>query len=412
MNEKGINTMLLQFRVKNFKSIGEEVVLDMTAGRCNEHKNFLVTNNSVDILTVASIYGANASGKSNIIDAISTMFYIVQDGGLFINRPDKSLITPFSFNKELSESPTEFEIYFSIDNTEYKYGFIMNNEKIFEEWLYERELSKTKKSFNGIFERRENSVEFKNPEGIKGLKGYVEFLNNNRKILTLVPLFNSGDKIAESFKKIHNWFYSFLIDFGGNKHLKRDIETVAKYYYDDPTAKEEFVAFMKEFDSTFEKIEIDIEEINGKKKYKVYSMHMGKRYSIDIESEGTQKLFTCFIWFFKYFNTKRGLFLADELDSHLHPLILRRIVAMFHDPKINKTGSQLVFSSHNLIVLDNREMRRDEIWFTEKDVKGFTKLYCLAEFKTNEEAIRHDLNFGKHYLSGRFGAIPYQSSEE
>ena len=91
---------------------------------------------------------------------------------------------------------------------------------------------------------------------------------------------------------------------------------------------------------------------------------------------------------------------------------MRRIVNMFHDKEINKIGSQLIFSSHNLIVMDNRDLRRDEIWFTEKNEKGFTELYSLAEFKTNSKDIRADMNYGKNYLAGRFGAIPYLNKTE
>ena len=401
-----VDILLLQFKVKNYKSIGDEIILDMVAGSGNEHKNFLIEENGVNILPVASIYGANASGKSNIIDAIYSMFYNITHSYMY-GEKDAIRVTPFLYNPELRSKPTEFEIFFTFEGKEYQYGYTSTRDKIFGEWLYERKFSKNDTVRHLIFERNNGNIKYRNIEKYIKLKEYNSLIDD--KMLVLSFLGNKDIESAKIFNDIFKWFRSFMVDKVRDGILA-DIDLWAEFYLDE-NIKVNFIKFINEFDSSLKDLVIK-EELNkdGQIEYGVFTIHEGEKYPIDIESDGTKKLFCYYTILFLYFNNFRGIFFIDELDSQLHPLILRKIVNMFHDKEINKMGSQLIFSSHNLIVLDNRELRRDEIWFTEKNEKGFTELFSLAEFKANEKEIRADMNYGKNYLAGRFGAIPYLNS--
>ena len=406
MNLEGI-IMLLQFRIKNYKSIGEEVILDMTAGNGKELEHFVIEKNGVRILPIASIYGGNASGKSNVIEALYAFVKTVNTSTT--HEKDKNFpVTPFLFDEYLSKEPTEFEIHMVIDEKEYKYGYIATKNEILEEWLYEKKLSKSTTNWKEIFEREKSKISYRDAAEYKKLDSYSNLIGN--KMLALS--FLSKQKI-NVFSLIYQ-FIGYFIYFDTKIFYKNAMKNeFAKGYFKSGILKSECVKFIKEFDPTFEDFIIKKElDAQGENKYKVFSIHNKKEYPLDIESEGSQKIFWTFIILYLSLNTEKSIIIFDELDCQLHPLILRRIVRMFHDKNINKTNSQLIFTSHNLIILDNHELRRDEIWFTEKDEKGLTSLYSLADFKTNEKDIRADLNYGKHYLAGRFGAIPYMNYKE
>ncbi|MCL1982268.1 MAG: ATP-binding protein [Clostridiales bacterium] len=393
--------MLLQFKVKNFKSIGDEITLDLVAGSGSEHRQFVVDEGGVGVLPVASIYGGNASGKSNIIDALSSMLhnicYSYKNGS-----KDFLHVTPFLYDHELRRQPTEFEIFFSINGREYQYGYKATRDNIASEWMYDRKLSKNNTQWRLIFERRDKEIAYGNAVAYQRLKEYNGLVGS--KMLLLSFLGNMQANNTEAFSSVYEWVTQAT--FGNWVHSDNELIEEMQYRYED--LKANFIEFINEFDPCLEDIIVEKETgKDGKERYRVFSVHNGEKYPFDIESDGTTKLFRYFTSMYIFFNNLNGVLIADEIDSQLHPLILRRIVSMFHNKEINKKSSQLIFTSHNLIVLDNRDMRRDEIWFTEKDDRGFTNLYSLAEFKANKKEIRADLNYGNNYLAGKFGAIPY-----
>jgi hypothetical protein len=382
----------------------------MTAGSGKELKDFIIEQNGVEILPVAAIYGGNASGKSNIIEALSDFQINIMDSNTY-GEKENFLVIPFLFDENLTENPTEMEIQVAIDDKEYKYGYLATKSEVLEEWLYERKLSKNETSWKVIFEREKLEINFGNSKEYKKLDMYNSFIE--KKMLVLSFLSTKEKNKINAFSLLDKWIEGFYII--GTRVLDgyRVKNSAARRYFEDKTMKENCVKFIKEFDPNFEDFIIK-EEIDskGEKKYNIFSIHNKKEYPLGIESEGSQKLIWTFIHLFWALDSFQLVVAFDELDSQLHPLILRRIVRMFHDKSINKMNSQLIFTSHNLIILDNQELRRDEIYFTEKDEKGFTTLYSLADFKTDEKDVRSDLNYGKHYLAGRFGAIPYMNYKE
>jgi len=314
---------------------------------------------------------------------------------------DGWLTTPFLYDHELSDKPSEFEIFMALEGYEYQYGFVVTSEKIHEEWLHRRKLSKNETKWSPIFEREEDNIQF-NGKAYEKLTDFADIIGE--KTLVLSFLGNQSKKTAMIFKDIYNWIVTV---FRWNVD-ESDTEEWAHFYMNYDGLKDAFLDFLNEFDPLVEDIIVEEEmDRDGKMLLRVFTVHNALKVPLEIESEGTQKLFKLYVAIFVCLKLAPSVLIYDELDSQIHPLILRRIVGMFHDKEMNEMGSQLIFTSHNLIVLDNRELRRDEIWFVEKDERGFTTAYSLDSFKSTEKEIRSDMSYGKHYLAGRFGAIPY-----
>ena len=392
--------MLLQFRIKNFKSIADEIIIDMTAiNSLRDNKDFIMEQNGVLAVPVASIFGANASGKSNILDALFA-FRTDIERSLKLKSDEYFFATPFLFNNENKNLPTEFEIFFIINDREYRYGYSILKNKIEQEWLYFRKASKYKTKWQNILERQQNT--FLYDKKYSKLSEYDHLFTD--KLLALSFFSTKELKNIIEFNEVYEWLRKGL-------HIGPILECTDidwEYYYEKRQRVDDCIKFLKEFDITIEDIiiEKDLDKDNTPT-YRAYTIHNGTRYNVGIESCGTQKLMSLFIIINIFLKGVRGILAIDELDCQLHPLILRRIIQMFHDKEINTYGSQLIFSSHNLIVLDSKDLRRDEVWFAEKDENGHTDLYSLASFKIDDKRYRADLDFGKHYLTGRFGAIPY-----
>lgn len=393
--------MLLQFRAKNYKSIGDEIIFDMTAiNSLSDHKEFLIEKNGVNILPVAAFFGANASGKSNVLEAINSMKRNIKSDKTFTN-------IPFLYNEKKRVEPTEFEVFFTYDETEYRYGYTMTTEQIIEEWLYKRKLSKNKTKWQMIFERENNHIEYSSIKKYNYLSEYNHLIDS--KMLVVKFFYNRDLKEIKDFRIVNDFFTDYIVfNNAYNTHLTHFLD----FYYKHNKFKKEALKFLQEFDPNIEDFSVEAKENkDGETIFEAYTTHNGKKYPVNIESSGTQKLI--FIYLFIYLALDLGnVIIIDELDCQLHPLILRKLVQMFHDKTINKNNAQLIFSSHNIIVLDKNQLRRDEIWFVEKDNKGYTDIFSLAEFKTDKKHVRSDVDYGKHYLAGRFGAIPYFNNKE
>ena len=401
-----VNAMLMQFRVKNYRSIGDELILDLTAGSGREHSDFLVENNGVKMLPIISLYGGNASGKTAVIEAVCEILINISESYRFGDKYGW-LTTPFLYDSSLRKKPSEFEIFVALDKYEYQYGFIATPEKIEEEWLYRRTLSTRKTKSYPIFERENDKIEFAKP--FAQLEGFNDLIGEKNLVLSFLgnQSMKKNVKPVKIFKDIYSWVRG---SFFFNVEIVDD-DRWYSLYSDSDGLKDKFLEFIHEFDPHIEDIDVT-KEINrdGEVEYKVSTLHNGQPYPMEFESLGTQKLFKIFAVIFISLNVAHSVITYDELDTHLHPLIIRRIVNMFHDKEVNKMNSQLIFTSHNLIVLDNRDLRRDEIWFVEKNDKGYTSAYSLDSFKSTEKEMRADMSYGKNYLAGRFGAIPFTTA--
>lgn len=416
--------MLLKFNFKNFKSFKDEVSLDLTATKITEFsdRNFEVGN--IKVLPIASIFGANASGKSNVMEAFRFMVdYIVFSlnfAGAQIN-PNLQLSAmkpiPFLFDEKSGIEGTMFEVYFVIntDKTEkiYQYGFVIKGNVVEEEWLnYKAKTSR--EDFKTIFYRSQNSS---NENDFSGLdKDIVKNIEVSMQKETLI--LTLGAKLKEKIlSDIFNWFNTII-----NINLGNEVEINQMYAMTEMMKKmlntsvqQDITKYLASFDSNIKNVvvmEREIDSITKQKRIDIYLAHdiVGTNRTINIplqyESAGTQKMFHLYPYFasvLKY----GGIIFLDELNTKLHPLLIRVIVQMFLNKDINKNGAQLVFTSHDVWQLKSDILRRDEIWFTEKNESGESTLYSLSDFiDEGGEKIRKDEDYQKNYIHGKYGAIP------
>jgi hypothetical protein len=413
--------MLLKFKFKNFKSFRDEVCLDLTATKITEFsdRNFEVGN--IKVLPVASIFGANASGKSNVMDAFRFMCeYIIMSlnfaGGQVNPLLQGGTIkpTPFLFDSKSRDEGSKFEVYFVMNNDKtekiYQYGFVFNNSIIEEEWLYYKAKT-SREDFKNIFYRSKDENNYDGLEKDK-IKNIEVSMQKETLVLTL------GSKLKErTLSDIYNWFMQIMnINFGNvaeNLFISQ-MYGILQHMLNENIQKN-VVKYLSTFDESIVGMDAQeslIDPITKKKTIEINFHHKmidtGKamRLPMIMESAGTQKMFNLY----PYFNNailNGCLLFIDELNARLHPLLIRTIVQMFLDKDINKNKAQLIFTSHDVWQLKSDIMRRDEIWFTEKNDKGISNLYSLSDFIDEDGVkVRKDEDYQKNYILGKYGAIP------
>jgi len=397
--------MLLDFSVKNYRSFFNTATLDMHASNFKENRSALLKENNVEVLPVAVIYGSNASGKSNFIRAFHEMRETVMSSLNYDKEMDFEF-DPFYLSNESKNIPTEFEISISVKKREYRYGFSATQREIISEWLYEKKLSKGDTKEYLVFNRNEE-FESGKQNFWKNIKFKKEDIRQRDLILTYL-----GRRDVEMVYDVYMWFlYCPMINFGPSveESLKN---SNAEFLNNCEDIKDKCVEFIHEFDENIINFIINKKETPKNVKYEIEALHKGNDgnevlFPIDYESDGTNKLLVLLPVIFVSIAVG-GILFVDELDAKLHPLIVRRLVQYYQDPNKNKHNAQLVFASHNLIVFNNEDLRRDQIYLVEKDNRGVSELYSLADLRDEAgKPIRADLDFYKNYLTGRFGAIPY-----
>ena len=403
--------MLIRFSFKNFKSFKDENVLDMEATSLKEHEYNVVKTDNVNLLKVAAIYGANASGKTNVLQAFDYMKkrILVSDDSKKNSPIDEDNVYSFMINNE----PISLEVEILAKNNKiYKYGFDVLKDSIVSEWLYIKKINK----FYSIFEREKNNVTMKSNNKISGLANIDErtlFLNIYSKI----------DKDNEDFNNVYNWFVNANYLDLGNPRFEDFINTrISLKILSDEKYKKELLRFIKTFDSGIEGIKTtpnSLEEVqNNNRVVKVELIHRGednelKALPLELESNGTRKMFHLFDFFMDALRNGMVLFI-DELDAKLHPLLTRYIINLFHNSETNIGNGQLIYSTHDTVNLNKETFRRDEIWFTEKNRDGVSEMYALSDYILDDEdgnnksgkKVRNDATYNKDYLTGRYGAIP------
>ena len=403
--------MLIRFSFKNFKSFKNENVLDMEATSLKEHEYNVVKTESANLLKVAAIYGANASGKTNVLQAFDYMKkrILVSDDSKKNSPIDEDNVYSYMINNE----PISLEVEILAKNNKiYKYGFDVLKDSIVSEWLYIKKINK----FYSIFEREKNNVTMKSNNKISGLVNIDErtlFLNIYSKI----------DKDNEDFNNVYDWFVNANYLDLGNPRFEDFINTrISLKILSDENYKKELLRFIKTFDSGIEGIKTtpdSIEEVqNNNRVVKVELIHRGennklKALPLELESNGTRKMFHLFDFFMDALRNGMVLFI-DELDAKLHPLLTRYIINLFHNSETNIGNGQLIYSTHDTVNLNKDTFRRDEIWFTEKNRDGVSEMYALSDYILDDEdgnnksgkKVRNDATYNKDYLTGRYGAIP------
>lgn len=397
--------MLINFTVGNYRSFKEKKTLNMEATSIKELKESVVVKDGYKLLPTAVVYGANSSGKSNLLNAILKFKEIVINSSKQ-NSTDKLDITPFLLNEKTAKEPSYFEIELLCDTATYTYGFVVDNNKVFEEWLYRKE--KHAKNEKCLFVRTEEGIGVTDdyPEG----KGLEERTRNNGLFLSVVDTFNGG--IAQELVK---QIAEITVLSGINHEYWAEVTTRACSLFGN--FEEVFGIILHELNLGFKKLEIP-KDVELAREIKAYTSHFIYNNSgqpsgqiqfnmKDHESAGTNKLFDLAALFIIGLASGSTI-IIDELDSKIHPLITRQIVSVFNTPTINVGGGQLIFSTHDVNLLTVKTFRRDQIWFTEKDQTEATDLYSLAELKEPDGTkINNDCSFEKDYINGRYGAIPY-----
>ena len=399
--------MLIRFSFKNFKSFKNENCLDMEATSLKEHEYNVAKTENGEYLKVSAIYGANASGKTNVLQAFDYMKkrILVSDDSKKNSPIDEENIYSFMINN----APIALEVEILAKNNKiYKYGFEVLKDTIISEWLFEKRVNK----FYAIFERENNNVSMK-PNKISDLVNIDErtlFLNIYSKI----------DRNDEDFSNVYDWFVNSMYLDLGNPNFERFINNrVSLKILSDENYKKELLKFIKTFDSGIEGIRTTPDSIEAVKSNNgiidIEVLHRGENGELKalpfyLESNGTRKMFHLFDFFMDALKNGMVLF-VDELDAKLHPLLTRYIINLFHNSQTNIGNGQLIYSTHDTVNLNKETFRRDEIWFAEKDKDGISEIYALSDYileddKNAGKKVRNDATYNKDYLTGRYGAIP------
>ena len=417
--------MLLQFVVQNYASIKDEVILSFEPSSDQEHPENILSKGKYKAGGITAIYGANASGKTNVYKAMTMALVILRSSNIRqIN--DQIPTVPFKFNTESVSSPSRFEFTFvANDGKKYIYGFSADQYKVHEEYLYRYNTSRTAL----VFDRKGAEYKFARSER-RFLDPLVRMNTENKLFLATATTWN-----VESTTIPYRWLAEGIDAYTNDENLTN---IALNMYRTDQEANIKFTAkLLRQADINISDIQVEsnridnpqgapllggiiiagqliqpqeqyeikittghlIEEAEGKEK--MFSLSLGE------ESLGTQQLF--FLSPLLRQTLEEGkVLVVDEIDRSLHPFIVKYLVNLFRNPKINKNGAQLIFMTHETTLLSLDTFRRDQIYFTEKDAKsGVTDLYSLDEF-----SVRKTDNIEKGYLLGRYGAIPFLHTEE
>ena len=401
--------MILEFSVKNFLSFKEKVTFSMIANSNKELNDNYVEIGGNKVLKSAAIYGANASGKSNLFKILNLVFLMFRSSNS-VDINAKLPLIPFKLDKGSVNKPSEFEIKFILDETRYVYGFIADKDKIYDEYLYYYPNGRETKIFD-----RTNINEYSYTQKDEKILREIEAKNAQNKFFLATATNWNFDKTKAA--------YNFLTNGIGTCNNLEILKNMAyKMYETNPDYLKDFaIDFLQKADFNIEDYQISQIDVPGEfltaipefitktlpdkpKAYQVLFKHKNSDnyLSIDEESLGTQMIFA-FIPFLADSLKNKKVLIIDELDKSLHPFLVQYIVEIFNDAEINKNGSQLIFNTHDTNLLDLNILRRDQIWFTEKNSEtGESDLYSLSDF-----SVRKQENVEKGYMLGRYGAVPF-----
>lgn len=442
--------MLIRFVFENFRSFRQENVLEMLATSSKEHLSHVIRdeeNKSVSTVRIAAMYGANASGKSNVVSAMSFAQELIING----TKSDQSIdVMPFRLDKKSRSKSSKFEFTFKYLGVIYTYGFVTNTNEILEEWLFATPKTVEVKYFERINKNGKVKVEFgssllRKGKGAKS-KQFMDFVAEGTRPNQLF-LTEAVDRNVEKLKPITEWFEDILTIIEAESHyssleirVQRDktfTDFLGKFLESVGTGIEEITTEKRplNFETDLEQVpenikqEIKSDLIKGKvlimrgsngkqfcatqEKNKQFTLinlktkHTGidqttELFDVEDESDGTQRLMNLIPILYNS-KSSDNVCVIDELDRRLHPLLSQQFLRNYLETDEKRKG-QLIFTTHDTNLLDAEILRNDEIWFIDKNKYGESKLYSLAEFK-----LRQGLKIEKGYLSGRFGAIPFIS---
>jgi hypothetical protein len=419
--------MLIEFRVENHRSIRDEQVLSMEAARIGDESDGRpreIANHGTRLLPVVAIYGANGSGKSNVLAALAYMKEAVSLSHRFWG-PDEGLPRdPFAWG-DRREEPSLYEVQMIVDGVRYEYGFMCNDERFLEEWIYAWPNGKKQ-----IWLEREGDA-FKIGENLRGENKVIEEITRSNALYLsaaaqlrhpqLTPLFSwfgsiHAINLAVGAVPTRRFIKEPRFERELVFMLDDSVEARQPSFFDEDKPEsvlDQFKTMLQAADIGIVDVRLSRDEASGTGR-----MTRGTRFELkhkcesddawlplEEESKGTRTLFRLALPILRSIRTGTPL-IVDELESSMHPMLADLIVRQFNDPKINKKNAQLIFSTHdtNLLgtLVGEPALRRDQVWLTEKDPRGATVLYPLTDFKP-----RKDENIERGYIQGRYGAIPF-----
>ena len=401
--------MLIRFSVGNFRSIKEPITLSMEAVGIHELEdtNTFVALKKERLLKSNVIYGANASGKSNLIRAVLFMRYCLESMITGWKPETEIPVEPFLLSRNTVAEPSFFEVEFIEKEKRYRYGFTLDAKKIHAEWLF----LTSGKEFP-LFIRENENLTTVSPQFEEGKTWMKMTKKTNLRLRSNILFISSLGQLFEHApdKELHShnvrgWFRNVLIIPGifDEDAKKMTINMLHKRN----SFEEALNNFIPKLDLGINKIATVFNEENANAlEYKIQTEHLtedNEKIFLDMEhheSEGTNKIFSISSVLISALERGSILFF-DEFDARLHPLLTQRILELFHGT--NKRNAQLVVISHDTNLLSPKLLRRDQIWFAEKEKNGATRLTSLAEFKK----IRKGESYERNYIDGRYGAIPY-----
>ncbi len=420
--------MLVSFSCSNYMSIdSEQRLLLTTSYRPNEIPGNVIDQkvpgmSGISYLKGAALYGANASGKSNFLTAVDFMRKYVYKSATQMDPTGGTGVLPFLLNTEANEKPSTFEVTFVHEGVRYDYGFSLNQKQILSEWLYSYPYGKSRTIFERTKEERSDKYTYKYGNKRAAFSDLEKKTRDNALFLSVGVQFN-----VEEFKAPYEWLVNHLIilDLSGEGMPSR---FSARKFYEKPDIQNMFIKLIREADLGIEGVEVDLSKFDDKKLikpddvpdivhkyvvskmkeediYEVRFLHSSQdvdrpvKFDFGLESGGTQRFFSLIAPWLDVLENGWTMF-VDELESSLHPLLVQKLISMINS-EANQNGAQLIFTTHNTSLLDFKLLRRDQIWFTEKDQGGATRLYPLTDYRP-----RNDESLEKGYLAGRYGAIP------
>lgn len=425
--------MFIEFSISNFRSILTRQTLSMVASPDAAHlqRNVILgKDKDLRLLRSAVVYGPNAAGKSNLLRAVETLRQLVQNSATSFQEGQPIPVTPFLFLKEASEQPSEFEIIFIADDgIRYHYCCVASAERVVKEWLVAYPLGRAQRWFE-----REYDVETKTQRWWFGpnfnaeraeRKVWQDFTRDNALFLSTAIQLNNAQ-----LRPAFNWITQKLIVLAPGVELN---PFLSLNLLREEGGQEKIMRFMRAADIGINRLELREEDIlqpalgqlppgamrlhfevnlppgvtpSAPKKFQVLAWHKRQDSTDEVpidmsdESDGTRKLFEFVGGWLRALDWGATLF-VDELDRSLHPHMTRFLMGLFHSQH-NVHDAQLVFTTHDTTLLDTDLLRRDQIWFAEKDKQRASRFYSLLDYSP-----RKDEALERGYLKGRYGAIPF-----
>lgn len=437
-NFKKTKTMLIEFSVENFLSYKDLTTISMIAAKSfKEHKfsHTIEVDSKLTLLKSAIVYGNNASGKSNLFDAMGFMKLTVLNSfrdALMKNDEAKLSLEKFLLSTKSDKECSFFEILFIHKGTKYRYGFEIDYDKIVAEWLFH---TTTKEVY--LFKRDLQNIEVNKSAFKEGL-GKEGDVKSNVLFISLLATFGKeiSSNIVEWFtnfkfvegihdrghkrytidklkddKKFFNWVLHFIkyLEISNLATTVEDVNNIDFEILKEKEKDEEIINLLTSIQKVTSKQPKRDQLITYHRKYDENNVLIDTvAFNFDKqESEGTKKLlYLLGPWYDTLQNGK--VMIVDELDSRLHSNLTIKLVDFFH--KFNKKNAQLIFAVHDISLLNKDTFRRDQIWFVEKNQFGASELISLGDFKTDK--VRNKSAFDKNYLEGKYGAIPYFELDE